>query len=146
MLAQIADLLMARGWDVNQDEDLVTGFVLEFDQVEYQFPLYVMSLEVGNTKLIRFVVVPFVEQSFHGYPTALYITLAQLNHDLPQLKFAIDADGDLELVLDIPEAQWTETMLDDVLEILVDYTTTFFSEINTIVNSSHSVDAESPPK
>ena len=146
MLAQIADMLMARGWDVNQDEDLVTGFVLEFDHVEHRFPLYVMSLEVGNTKLIRFVVVPFVEQSFDGYPTALYITLAQLNHDLPQLKFAIDADGDLELIFDIPEAQWTETVLDEVLDLLVDYTTTYFSEINTIVERNHTSGAESLPK
>ncbi len=67
------------------------------------------------------------------FPQELSITLMQINHDLPQLKYAFDADGDLELVLDVQAADMTDDRFDHIFQVLADYAGAFYPEIRHIV-------------
>jgi len=100
------------------------------DGSELAFSFFMLPLEDGfGDQYVRFIIVPFVEQPYDGYPDDLYITVGQINHDLPQLKFAFDADGDLELVLDMPAGQLDETRFDRAIQVLADYAGAYYPEL-----------------
>mgnify|MGYP000915418708 CR=1 FL=1 len=100
------------------------------DGTEQSFSLFILPIEDGfGDKYIRFTLVPFVEQPYDGFPQELFITLLQINHDLPQLKFAFDADGDLELVLDVQPADVTDDRFDHTFQVIADYAGAFYPEI-----------------
>lgn len=107
------------------------------DGGDHAFNLFVLPLEDGfGDRYVRFTVVPFIEQPFEGYPDSLYITAGQINHDLPQLKFAFDGDGDLELVFDVPADELDDNQFDRALQVLADYAGAYYLELASLVEST----------
>ncbi len=102
---------------------------------EQTFSLFVLLIEDDTDKYIRFTSVPFVEQPYEGYPPELYTAIGRRNHDMPQLKFAFDDDGDLELAVDIPENQLNQSEFDRILQLIVDYASVSYSEIQALTHS-----------
>ena len=137
MFEQLVGYLRNRDWDfeIVEAETIVTGFTITLaDGNEQGFPLYIMFIEDAyEDRFARFAIVPFVEQPYTGYPESLYPSVGQINHDLPGLKFAFDADGDLELVLDVPESQLNQSRFDEILQSLVDYAGVYHKELSSIV-------------
>jgi hypothetical protein len=103
------------------------------DGQEYAFNLFVLLIEDEVSKYVRFTIVPFVEQPYDGYSPGFYAAIGRRNHDLPQLKFAFDDDDDLELAVDIPEEQLDQDEFDRVLQLLVDYASSSYLEIEALV-------------
>ncbi|MBN1177920.1 MAG: YbjN domain-containing protein [Anaerolineae bacterium] len=103
------------------------------DGQEQAFNLFVLLIEDEMDKYVRFTVVPFVEQPYEGYPPDLYAAIGRRNHSLPQLKFAFDDDDDLELAVDIPEAQLDQREFDRIVQLLVDYASSYYLEIEALI-------------
>lgn len=137
MLEQVATYLKERDWDFEtvDTDTLITGFTLTLaDGRERGFTLYIMQIEDAYAdRFVRLTLVPFVEQPYEGYPADLYPAVGQINHDLPMLKFAFDADGDLELIVDALETQLDQSSFDTLLQLLVDYAGVYFTELNALV-------------
>lgn len=101
---------------------------------EYVFGFFVLSLDDNfGDRYVRFTIVPFVEQPPAGYPADLSAVIGQINHDLPQLKFAFDADGDLELALDMPIAQLDDARFEATMQVLADYAAIYYPEFESLV-------------
>ena len=107
------------------------------DGSDHAFSFFVLSLEDGfGDRYVRLTIVPFLEQPFEGYPDSLYITVGQINHDLPQLKFAFDDDGDLELLFDVPADKLDDAEFDRALQALADYAGAYYPELASVVEST----------
>lgn len=137
MFEQIFVYLKRRDWTFEQLEEdtVITGFTMTLsDGNDHSFSIYVMLIEDPyDDKYIRLSIVPFVEQPYDGYPDKLYLMVGQVNHDLPGLKFAFDADGDLELLIDIPEVQLNQSAFDKALQLLIDYSGLYYLELSTLL-------------
>jgi hypothetical protein len=130
MLDQIQAYLEERGWKfaAQDSETLATGFTATLpDGTDHPFLLYILRIEdaYGDTYL-RFAILPFVEQPEAGYPPEVYVGVVNINHDLPQLKFAMDGAGDLELLYEVPFDACDRTQFDRALQLLADYATTYY--------------------
>lgn len=107
------------------------------DGHDHAFSLFVLPLEDGfGDRYVRFTIVPFMEQPFEGYPDSLYITVGQINHDLPQLKFAFDGDGDLELTFDALADKLDDAEFDRALQVMADYAGAYYPELASVVEST----------
>lgn len=137
MLRQITTLLQERSFAFEQaDSDTIaTGFTTTLDDgSEHGFPLFLMVIKAADgERFLRFTVVPFVAQPFQGYPTDLYIVISQINHDLPNLKLALDGDGDLELILDLPFSDLSGARFDAALQVLADYSGIYYPELAAMI-------------
>jgi hypothetical protein len=137
MLEQIMTLLQKRSLAFEETEldTISTGFATALeDGSEHGFPLFIMHIEDAyGERFIRFTIVPFIEQPFDGYSADMFIMIGQINHDLPQLKFAFDGDGDLELILDLPFAELDDVHFDRALQLLADYAGTYYPELALVV-------------
>lgn len=135
MLNKIREYLKKRGWEFDVSElQISSGFTIELDDRELLFPLYFMSIQqISQEKYVRLAVVPFAEQTTSGYPDPLYARLAHINHDLTQAKFALDADGDIELLLDIPAASINDTELDDAMILLAEIAGAYHQEFSDLI-------------
>lgn len=125
MLQQVAAYLSQRQWEFEQlDQDtILSGFTSPLpDSTDHGFPLYVMRVqdEFGD-EYVRLVIVPYVQQPEDSYSQDLYRRIAVLNHDMPMLRFAVDADGDLELLVDLSVAQFDEVNFNTSVQVLADY-------------------------
>lgn len=130
MLDQIQAYLAQRGWQFAtfDDDTVASGFTAPLpDGLDHPFPLYILRVkDVYGDAFLRFAILPFVEQPEVGYPAEVYIGIAKINHDLPQLKFAMDAVGDLELLYDLPSDTCDRGQFDRALQLLADYATTYY--------------------
>lgn len=100
------------------------------------FDLFVLPLEDGfGDKYVRFTIVPYIAQPYNGYPADLYLTVGQLNHDLPQLKFAFDGDGDLELAYDTRADYLDDRVFENTIRLLADYASTYYSKLHRLINA-----------
>lgn len=107
------------------------------DGHDHAFSFFVLPLEDGfGDHYVRFTIVPFLEQLFDGYPDSLYITVGQINHDLPQLKFAFDGDGDLELLFDLPADKLNDAQFDRALQVMADYAGAYYPELASLVEGT----------
>ena len=140
MLDHVVTLLEARALEFEQTEDdtITSGFTVSLDDgTDHGFPLFIMAIEDGyGDAYIRFTIVPFIEQSYVGYPGDLYVMVGQINHDLPQLKFAFDDDGDLELLFDVPADKLDDAEFDRALQALADYAGAYYPELASVVEST----------
>jgi len=105
------------------------------DGQEQAFNLFALLIEDEGDRYIRLTIVPFVDQPYDGYPSELYVAISRRNHDLPQLKFAFDDDDDLELAVDIPEAQLNQAEFDRALQLLVDYASLNYGEFKALTET-----------
>jgi hypothetical protein len=121
------DMAFAR---VGQD-GISSGFTTNLpDEREQDFVLFVLPIEDGfGDRYVRFTIVPYIEQPSDGYANNLYHTIAQINHDLPQLKFAVDDDGDLELIFDVPQENLDDAQFGRALQILADYASAYYIDL-----------------
>lgn len=104
---------------------------------EQSFDLLVLPLEDAfGDKYVRFTIVPYIDQPYNGYPDALYISIGQINHDLPQLKFALDADGDLELACDTGADNLDDLRFQHTIHLLADYASTYYSRLKSLIGTS----------
>ena len=140
MLDHAVALLEARGleFERTESETIATGFTTTLDDgTDHGFPLFIMAIEDGyGDAYIRFTIVPFIEQSYVGYPSDLYVMVGQINHDLPQLKFAFDGDGDLELLFDVPANKLDDAEFDRALQVLADYAGAYYPELASLAEST----------
>jgi hypothetical protein len=118
------------------EKGISTAFMTKLpDGSQHAFSLFVLPLEDGfGDSYIRFTIVPFVEQPYDGYSSEMYFSIARYNHDIPQVKFALDEDGDLELFLDLPASQLDDAQFDRVIQILADYASAYFYEIESMIS------------
>lgn len=139
MLDHVVALLEARGLEFEriENETIATGFTTTLDDgTDHGFPLFIMGIEDGyGDAYIRLTIVPFVEQPYDGYPGDLYVMAGQINHDLPQLKFAFDGDGDLELTFDVLADKLDDAEFDRALQVMVDYAGAYYPELASVVES-----------
>jgi len=137
MFERILDFLKGRDWSFEQldESTVVTGFTLTLsDDKDYSFPIYPMEIEDAyGDSYLRLAIVPFLQQPYDGYPDKLYLMIGQVNHDLMGLKFAFDGDGDLELLIDIPEPQLNQATFDKALQSLIDYSATYYLELSALL-------------
>jgi hypothetical protein len=133
MLEQIQAYLTERGWQyVVKDADTVaTGFTASLpDGLGHPFPLYILRVkDAYGDAFLRFTILPFVAQPEAGYPPEVYVGIVNINHDLPQLKFAMDSVGDLELLYDLPSDTCNRRQFDRALQLLADYATAYYPEL-----------------
>ena len=107
------------------------------DDRDHAFVLFALPLEDGfGDRYERLTIVPFLEQPVNGYPNELYTTVGQMNHDLPQLKFAFDADGDLELLIDLPAGELDDARFDRSLQLLADYAGAYYLELASLMENA----------
>lgn len=113
-----------------------TAFSTEMmDESEQAFVLLVLPLEDSfGDNFVRFTVVPFIDQPYDGYPEELFILIGQVNHGLPMLKFALDADNDLELALDFRAEELDNERFDVIIQMMADYCALYYPEINALVD------------
>lgn len=104
------------------------------DDTVHGFPLFIQHIEDSyGDRYFRFNIVPFVDQPSNGYPAPLCRVVCQANHDLPQLKFAFDGDGDLELILDVAEEALNDVQLDTIMQLMADHASTYYPELSVLV-------------
>lgn len=140
MLQQVAAYLSHRRWEFEQlDQDtILSGFTSPLpDGADHGFPLYVMRVqnEFGD-EYVRLVIVPYIQQPEDGYSQDLYRRIADLNHDMPMLKFAVDADGDLEFLVDIPADELDEASFNTLVQVLADYAGLRYRDLAKLVSDS----------
>lgn len=136
MLDTIKEWLQVRelSYEYTEPDVIATAFSTQLENGEEQgFPLFILLIEDGYAdSYIRFVIVPFIEQSYDGYAESLPLVISQINHDMPQIKFAFDGDGDLELIFDISIEQVNFNNLDSVLQTLANYAGMYYSTLLSV--------------
>jgi len=135
MIKTIEGYLKSKSWEFESNgKDIATAFTTDVKNgKEQSFPLYFMPVEdVYGISYLRLVIVPFVEQPESDFPEIFWKNILLINHDLNQMKFSIDSDGDLELVLDIPISMVDSSTLDKALSDLADTAGTYIEEINNL--------------
>ncbi len=137
MLTEIQGFLTARGWqfDAMDDDTVATAFTISLpDGADQPFPLYILRVEDAyGDKFLRFAIVPFIERPEGGYPRELCFEVTCINHDLPQLKFAVDGDGQMELLYDLPDANCDQTRFDKALQLMADYATMYYVDLHGMI-------------
>lgn len=133
MIEQIKSFLMDHGWEFEQVDEctIATGFTSSLpDGREHSFPLYVMILrDMFEDLYVRLGIVPYVDRPKAGYAANLPSLITQINHDLPELKLAVDPDGDLELLLDMPASQVDQARFDAAIQSVADYAGLYYNEV-----------------
>lgn len=133
MLDQIQAYLTERGWQFAMLDSvtLASGFTAPLpDGSDRPFPLYILRVEDAyGDAFLRFAIMPFIEQPEAGYPAEVYVGVVNINHDLSQLKFAMDSAGNLELLYDLPSDVCDQRQFDRALQLLADYATTYYPEL-----------------
>lgn len=99
-----------------------------------EFTLNVIPLEDSFGDLYaRLVIFPFADGSESEPSDELCRELARLNHDTPQLKFALDEAGDLALLTDIPVALLSEEGLQTAVRVLIDYLNYYHAPLSALL-------------
>jgi len=89
---------------------------------EAGFPLTVLPVRDAFDDLyVRFTIAPFVEKKSPELPAAIYRELAEINNRIPLLKFAVDGDGDIELLADMPATAVGRDALERTMRTMADY-------------------------
>jgi len=134
MLNKVREWLQARelSYEDTEPNVIATAFSTQLENGdEHGFSMFILSIEDGyGDSYVRFAIVPFIEQSYEGYPASLSLLIGQINHDMPQLKFAFDGDGDLELLCDILFERVDAQRLDNILQLMVNYAGLHYAELS----------------
>jgi hypothetical protein len=91
-----------------------TTFAVASDE---EFDLYVVLAE----DWLHFAVSPFLTTGALTSPARLQRTLLKLNHELRMARFALDADGDVNLLADLPLDSADAAHFGQMLDLLVFY-------------------------
>jgi len=135
MLNAIRKYLENKEWEFEALENQIsTSFRTELDDnSDHVFSLYFTIVDdVNGEKYVRMTIAPLIELPADGYPSDLYEHIAMINHDLAKAKFSIDADGDLELIIDLP-ATISNSDLDKAVSLLAELSGAYFQEISDLI-------------
>ena len=135
MLTQIKAFLLSRQWEFEQldDDTVLTGFTSPLPNgQDHGFPLFIMLMQdTFGDRFVRLVIVPYIQRTVEGYPKDLFERIARMNHNLSVAKFALDADGDLELLIDVSTDQLDLSGFDSAVQLLADYAGLHYSELTS---------------
>ncbi len=117
MTVQIPTLFDRYEWSYQQVDDGIwrTTFATEREE---DFDLYVAH----SDDWIHFAVSPFTPPPRQECTAQLYRALLQLNQQMRLVRFAMDADGDVNLLADLPAARLDYATFATVMDTLVHYT------------------------
>lgn len=115
-------------------ENNVLGTQLESSQKDNQiFPLAIYQWTAGDEReYIRIIMIPFIERPKDGFSFDLVHKILNINHQIPLIKFTLDDDGDLALVLDVDVETWSQKSLVQSFDILGPFADYCFSEIESL--------------
>lgn len=89
---------------------------------EAGFPLTVLLVRDAFDDLyVRFTIAPFIEKESPELPAVIYRELAEINNRIPLLKFAVDGDGDIELLADMSAPTVSRDALERTMRTMADY-------------------------
>ena len=92
---------------------------------EEEFDLYVLVAE----DWVHFAVSPLLPRPGASAALRLYALLLRLNQELHLARFALDDDGDVNLVADAPLARLTYPVFAEVVDWLVNYVNQLAGEL-----------------
>lgn len=137
MMNDIESYFQHRGWQFEQidAQTIASGFTSALPSGErHSFPLYAMAIgDMMGDSFMRLVIVPYIERPADGYSSRLMESLSRINHDLPVAKLALDADGDLEMLIDIPATELTQPRFDAALQLLADHAGLYYEQIAALI-------------
>jgi hypothetical protein len=113
----LEDYFARYGWAVEMpDEGIWRGsFAIERDE---EFDLYVMA----NDEWVHFAVSPLVAAPDPACLGRLYAVLLRLNQQMRLVYFAVDEDGDVNLLAELPRPGFGYVHFASVLDALTAYT------------------------
>ena len=95
---------------------------------EEEFDLYVLLAE----DWLHFAVSPWLTTSATGSPVHLLRALLRLNQEMRTVRFALDADDDVNLLADLPLASVDAVRFGQTLDLLVFYTDRLVAELRRV--------------
>lgn len=112
--------------DLEQFEEFVQGGFGSLVEVEHD--LYVMA----DAEWVHFAVSPFTPRPTPACAGRLYEALLLLNQKMVLAHFGVDAEGDVNLLVDLPVAGFERTHFAATLTLLVEYTQTLALELSRL--------------
>lgn len=120
------------------EQGLVSAFsVVLPDGRKRAFDLLLLEImdDLGDD-YVRFAILPYLARPPDGFPLQLLKRIGEINYELPCLKFVLDDDGDLGLILDICADRCDDTRFDFALQLLADYGGAYEAEFATMIGSN----------
>lgn len=96
-----------------------------FTEREEEYDLYVMVVE----DWVHFAVTPFLPALPVAQADRIYTALLKLNQQMRHARFALDGDGDVTLIADMPLRHVDAATFAEVLDMLVFYTDRLAEEL-----------------
>lgn len=131
-MAIIAAYFQRGGWAAEELEPGVwrTTFATENEE---DFDLYVLLAE----DWVHFAVSPLLPVTGDRDPARLHAALLRLNQELRLARFAVDGDGDVNLLADLPLERISYAVFNAALELLVHYTNRLAGELRRTLADPH---------
>lgn len=115
-MTNIASYFERYGWPSEEMEPGVWHSTFASERAE-EFDLYVLVAE----DWVHFAVSPLLPPIPQAATDRLYATLLRLNQDVRLVRLAVDADGDVNLLADLPLARISFATFAQALDLLVFY-------------------------
>lgn len=104
---------------------------------ETGFPLTVLLVRDAFDDLyVRFTIVPFIEKESPELPVIIYRELGEINNRIPLLKFAVDGDGDIELIADMSASAVSSDAIERTMRTMADYVNMCFPYLLGLMSSA----------
>jgi hypothetical protein len=124
---EIRWLFAQQGWPCEEVEPQTWHTSFAGAQGE-TYDLYVLAAE----EWLRFAVSPLLHQRPPPEAAWLHQVLLLLNQEMRLARLALDADGDVNLLADLPPAALTTQAFGQVLDVLVFYATALAPELRRL--------------
>lgn len=123
-MADIAHYFKRYGWVAVQVEQGIwrSTFALESEE---DFDLYVLVVE----DWVHFAVSPLLPRLAQSDLQRLYPILLRLNQEMRLARLAMDADGDVDLLADLPLGRMSLSLFTQTLDLLLFYTDRLAGEL-----------------
>lgn len=133
MIEDVITYLQNRQWEFQQldDNTIATGFSSPLPNgADHGFPLFFMVIEDRlQDSYLRLTIVPYVDKPEGGFTGLMTEFICNMNHNIPLAKLAIDEEGDLEFMIDIPKAELTAQKINLSIQLLADYASMYLSDL-----------------
>jgi hypothetical protein len=127
-MVDIASYFRHCGWTCEEVEPGVWHSTFA-DEAGEPYDLYVLAAE----DWVQVVVSPLVGRASAGMTEELHAHLLHANQDLRMVRLALDADGDVNLLADLPIAHINATLFGQVLELLAYYANALAPQLRQVV-------------